>query len=65
MRFKIEFVPPGEEKSIVEFLEFDDAPSGVCPNTGFQYPAIGALSWAEDYAYTKADKCQHKVTPIP
>lgn len=51
-RFRIEYINPETNEAIKEVIEFEDTAS------------VSAQEWAEDYAYTVADKGAHEVTQL-
>jgi hypothetical protein len=63
--FHIEYFDPDTQKFETVEKEFTDSPAGVCPNTNFKYGAISAKEWAEDWAYSAADKrCDYKISEV-
>lgn len=66
-RFRIEYTVPGTEDRAVVEQDFEDTPpSGVIPGfNDIAHNGISARQWAEDYAYTLADKrMDYKITEI-
>ena len=53
-RFEIQYRDPETEETITVEKEFDDNP-----------PEFPAKLWAEDYAYTRADKGWYRVRELP
>ena len=56
-KFKITYTDPDTHEECVEVCEFEDY---VMDNGDI----LTAMEWAEDYAYTRADKGPHKVEEI-
>lgn len=56
-KFKITYTDPDTHEECVEVCEFEDY---VMDNGDI----LTAEEWAEDYAYTRADKGPHKVEEI-
>ena len=61
-RFKIVYIDPRTDQRIEVVKEF----KATAPYTygGQTYPPISALEWAEDYAYTAADKGWYSITEM-
>lgn len=55
-RFKIEYKDPDTDQILVEEQEFFNSPEPLC---------IRDREWAQDYAYTMANKGWHRVTKLP
>ena len=66
-KFKIEYIDP-TTKEMCEFVEefTDTPPMGIIPGfNDVELPrGIPAKEWAEDLAYSLADKGWHKVTEV-
>ena len=54
MKFKIEYQDPETDEIVTEIQEF----------TSTMDPDISAEMWAEDYAYSRADKGFHTVKEV-
>lgn len=65
-KFKIEYKDPLTEERVVEYLEFEDYEGRATLYGEEVGPVlkISAKEWAEDYAYTAADKGLYKVTEV-
>ena len=52
-KFRIEYIDPETEEEVIEYRNFVDG------------GGVTAEFWAEDYAYTRADKGWHEVHRLP
>lgn len=57
--FRINYIHPQTEQPASEEVEFFDVPAG-----GNLKSPISAREWAEDYAYSLADKGHYKITEL-
>ena len=63
--FWINWTDPDTGECLSTEREFHDTPAvGPSPTNGFGHGPISARQWAEDWAYSMADKGKHSVKEI-
>jgi len=66
-QFEIKWLDPETDEMQQGVYTFHDTPSGISHNGHRvlrQYPAMSARTWAEDFAYEKADKGWYQIREL-
>lgn len=62
-RFRITYTDPETHEEITLVREFGDTSAEITAN-GFKIGPISARNWAEDFAYTLADKGRYTIEEV-